>query len=232
MPDSPLTFLPWLRSGLEAMSESDNDGRRKVSIPVNLVDENGQNQILDEHGQPLSISQSFILKGPGEVLGFNPNMVARTEPKNGANDFEPNYFPFVEFYDPDFPWRYFVQGDDGQKVIPWIALLVLKKNEFKVKPNENNKLPPILVVNKDLGAFPLPDSNQAWAWAHVQLSGIVPTQEENYNDDIEKFILENPGLNCSRLMCLRKLEPLTLYTAFVVPTSNKGRLAGLGKTEC
>ena len=33
-------------------------------------------------------------------------MVVRTEPLNWITDFEPNYLPFVEFYDEDFAWRY------------------------------------------------------------------------------------------------------------------------------
>ena len=33
-------------------------------------------------------------------------MIARVDPPQGATGFEPNYLPFVEFADADFPWRY------------------------------------------------------------------------------------------------------------------------------
>ncbi len=206
------------------MSQSGDGVRRTVSISVQLVDEN------DRCLEP--ISQVFTLKGPGEVVGFIPDMRARTEPQNGANDFEPNYFPFIEFDDPDYPWRYFIQDAGGARLLPWIVLVVLKKDEFKDGPRSSPEFPSIVVKKNAAQNIPLPDLRQSWAWAHVQLAGAIPrrdeiSDDEKYKEAIGAYIAENPELNCSRLMCLRKLEPLTEYYAFVVPTSNMGRLAGL-----
>jgi hypothetical protein len=219
--NSSLSFLPWLRSGLGAISEAQDDGkvRRKAAVTVDLVDENRNSQLEEKHTQP------FILKGPGEVLGFSPLMVARTEPCNRENDFEPNYFPYIEFVDPDFPWRYSLD-DNKDQLIPWIMLIVLKKDEFKITSKSKEKILKIKVRKNINGEFPLPkleQLKQSWAWAHVQLSGNIPE-----NTQLDKYIEENPGLHCSRLMCPRKLEEFTLYSAFVVPTYEIGRRAGLG----
>ena len=45
--------------------------------------------------------------GAGDVIGIDPQMIVRVEPPPGAGlHLEPNYMPFVEFADADFPWRY------------------------------------------------------------------------------------------------------------------------------
>jgi hypothetical protein len=49
-------------------------------------------------------SHAAVLRGPGDIIGFHDHLIARTEPVSGATDFEPNYFPFIEFKDPDFSW--------------------------------------------------------------------------------------------------------------------------------
>ena len=45
---------------------------------------------------------------------------------------------------------------------------------------------------------------------------------------LEATLAENPDLAYSRLVCPRRLEPNTAYHAFLVPTFETGRLAGLG----
>jgi hypothetical protein len=224
-PNASLSFLPWLRSGLGALSTSSASARRETTIPVNIKDEN--DAII---GDPEQQRFTFTLKGPGDVLGYSPLMVARTEPSAGANDHEPNYFPYLEFADPDLPWRYSL--DEDGKVKPWIVLIVLTRDEYDpiTDTDGENKRPAIVVQAKN-GTLPLPDLAQSWAWSHVQLTGEVPENPEDPEDPekIEKYIINNPELCCSRLMCPRKLEPNTRYSAFVVPAYEVGRKAGLGE---
>lgn len=217
--ESSLSFLPWIRRGLNALGVSGTTVRRKVTVGVDIKDEDGV-------VQGSSPGKDFDIKGPGDVMGFNPALVARTEPKNGENDFEPNYFPFIEFLEPDFPWR-FSLGDDIPGLIPWIVLLVLKKNEFSFVSRVKEKLPEKIILEKKNEVFPIPDLSLSWAWAHVQLAGSVP---QNNQDEVVEYIKRNPNLCCSRLMCPRKLEPLTTYSAFVVPTYKIGQLAGFGQS--
>src|SRR5262245_14142018 len=41
------------------------------------------------------------LYGPGDVTGLDAREVIRTEPQRFMTDFEPNYFPLIEFDRPD-----------------------------------------------------------------------------------------------------------------------------------
>ena len=63
---------------------------------------------------------------------------------------------------------------------------------------------------------PLDDS---WNWAHIQISG---------DAGLANTLAATPGNVISRLLCPRRLDPETSYTAFVVPAFENGRRAGLG----
>ena len=52
-------------------------------------------------------------------------MISRVEPQGGLRGFEPNYMPFVEFVDADFPWRYSLDAGDPARIKPWIVLIAL-----------------------------------------------------------------------------------------------------------
>ena len=59
--------------------------------------------------------QQIELYGPCDVLGFDSRIVTRTDPGPNVGDFEPNYFPIIEFADPDFPWRFTPAKEDGSE---------------------------------------------------------------------------------------------------------------------
>lgn len=229
--NASLTFLPWLRVGLNAMrSAGQVDNRRSVNLDVTVVDENGVNQ----HYYP----KKLVLKGPGDIVGFSPRMVGRTEPKDGETEFEPNYLPFVEFVDPDFPWRYSIESgtnavgssdsDTKARIMPWLTLIVLRRDEFAEGQTNKAKLPTITVFKQTV----LPDLHNAWAWAHVQVAGPIAADARNksgYEGVIKAVNDQTPELTCSRLVCPRKLDELTNYSAFVVPVYKMGRDAALGR---
>ena len=215
------TFSSWLRKGIGAkINETDNLGggvtavKERPTVPVDV-------QINTRN-----IHKDFALLGPGDVIGINPAMVVRTEPKHWITNFEPNYLPFIEFYDEDFAWRYTPAKAAGRKLRPWIALLVLKEDEF-TKDGRTFPLPNITVTQ----AAALPPHTDTWAWAHAHVN------EGHASDSaFEEFLkslhdLDNP--NCDkiicRLLCPRRLDADTAYHAFVVPAFETGRLAGLGQ---
>jgi len=211
MANSSLTFLPWLRKGLGA-GKAVFKGSIRGSAEISMQMTNSAGDIYPN----TPVSHEFLLRGPGDVLGFSPAAVERTEPKNGEEDFENNYFPYIIFKDADFPWRYSPENaDENGRLKPWIILLVLKNNEFELSRRT------LKVKINNVNLLPLPDLNQSHAWAHVQLAGDVPV-------NIQEYINAHPELCCSRLMCPRKLEPGIRYTAFVVPAYEVGRKAGLG----
>jgi hypothetical protein len=161
--------------------------------------------------------------GAGDVVGIDPRMIARVEPATGATGFEPNYMPFVEFVDADFPWRYSFDASTGSRVKPWLVLLALKPGEFEFIQQASSSLPRIRIADP---AASLPNLSQSWAFAHVHLA-----HGEQRSSDTARLIAERPDMHLSRLMCMRHLEPNTTYTLVLVPSTEAGRLAGLGKTE-
>ena len=152
------------------------------------------------------------LFGPGDVIGLDPRHVIRTEPRNFTVNFEPNYLCGIEFDTPDLPWLFTPASPNGGRLRPWVALIVLKPDEFKQPNIAPNPLPVIDVSN----IAALPDLADSWNWAHVQVSGDTPIASAAAGDVI------------SRLLCPRRLDPETPYTAFLVPAFEIGRLAGVG----
>ena len=219
------TFSSWLRNGIGGnVNQTDNlaDGspsvKERATVPVD-VQINGQN-----------IHKDFSLLGPGDIIGINPQMVVRTEPLNWITNFEPNYLPFIEFYEEDFIWRYTPAKANGDKLRPWIILLVLKDSEKEEEREfvfNQNRSPLSTVIVKSTDN--IPPLTQTWAWSHVHIN-------EGYNSttEFEEFLqslhdLNNPNADkiICRLMNPRKLESNQGYRAFVIPTFETGRLAGL-----
>ena len=97
-----------------------------------------------------------------------------------------------------------------------MALIVLKPDEFTQPSVAPNPLPVIDVSN----IAALPNLADSWNWAHVQVSGDTP---------IADAMASAPGNVISRLLCPRRLDPETSYTAFLVPAFEIGRQAGVGQ---
>jgi hypothetical protein len=220
------TFSSWLRKGIgNQIVDPDNLGaggtafiqRTDVSVTVQL------------NGAP--VFKNFALIGPGDIIGINPQMVVRTEPLKGADNVEPNYLAFIEFYDEELPWRYTPAQANGALLRPWIALLVLKEGTTPATSEftkNDTRLPLPTVTVKSAAA--LPPHTQTWAWGHVHTNDGYESHAA-----FEKFLLSlhdpnnsNADKIISRLLSPRKLEPEQSYRAFVVPAFETGRLAGLG----
>ena len=214
-------FLPWLRRGVSTEIERvDGNGPEapRARFPVTLIFNNGT---PDEQA-----TAHLVLSGPGEVAAINQRMIIRTDPRPDVFDAESNYFPLIEFDQPDFPWRYTPASATAQdRLRPWLALIVLADDEGIYTPADpvHGMLPKIAVPD-DL----LPDLSQSWAWAHVQITGLDRASAANA-DEIARIDREEPRRTLSRLLCARHLKPRTAYTAYLVPTFERGRLAGLNQ---
>lgn len=167
-----------------------------------------------------SIVTQVQTHGPGDVIGIDPRHIIRTDPRPFATDFEPNYFPEIEFEHPDFPWLFTPAAADteGKRLRPWVALIALTEDEFDRDKEAPHPLPRITV--KD--AKTLPPLDESWAWAHAQISGTTT--------DLASTVRKEPGRTISRLICARRLRARTRYHAFLVPTFALGVLAGTGAT--
>jgi len=203
-------FLAWSRQGISSTLDNPDYGGSLPDRPAVTV---GMN--VTAHG-PDSVTPvpavTVATFGPGDVQGFDPRHVVRTEPKASTPNFEPNYLAGIEFDTPDFPWLFTPAAPAGDRLRPWLALVVLANSEFTPAAGIVTPLPAIDVLT--LAA--LPPLNEAWAWAHTQVSG-------------DAGLATSPaGSVLSRLLCPRRLDPETTYTAFVVPAFENGRQAGLG----
>ena len=77
----------------------------------------------------------------------------------------------------------------------------------------------------------LPDLTQAWAWAHAQILGGAGRAGHRLRRRHRRRAARRRRRRgrCARLLCPRQLRPQTSYQAFLVPTFERGRLAGLGQ---
>jgi hypothetical protein len=136
---------------------------------------------------------------------------------------EPNHLPLIEFDQPDLPWRYTPsQATELDRLRPWMCLIALRDDEIlrRENPQRARRLPIITVGTEDL-----PFIDQIWAWAHVQASGV-----DQIDAASTAQLLENePHRLISRILCPRRLDPNTAYTAFLVPTFERGRRMGTGE---
>ena len=234
-PIATYSFLPWLRSGLaNQITSVDLDDtvklRAEVQVALELSGTQPDGGTLTE-----TVSRKVALFGPGDIVGIESRAIVRVEPRHWITNFEPNYFPFVEFYDEDFPWRYTPAAPNSARgrLRPWIALVVLAEGEFQEGKDVTGK-PLSFIDVDDLSLFPA--SEQLWAWAHVHVNrSLAASDGEFVSTDmnaviprLEAVLAENPDLAYSRLLCPRKLAERTAYHAFVVPTFESGRLSGLG----
>ena len=185
--------------------------------------------------QTADVDRDVQLYGPGDIVGLDPRAVVRIEPRDWITNYEPNFMPHVEFYDEDLPWRYTPAAPDGPRLQlrPWLCLAVLAEDEFVDGRNVAGKpLPYIDVTDPKV----LPNPDELWAWAHVHVNRTLAGGPAEFTSTDMNAVLprlravldENPDLAFSRLVCPRHLKPNTAYHAFLVPTFESGRLAGLG----
>ncbi|WP_284035458.1 hypothetical protein [Neobacillus sp. 114] len=209
------TFLPWMREGLASYIPKEDsfigamDSR--VKLPVSL-----------QVNHTLTASVQVRLYGPGDVTGFDQRQVLRTDPPHLTTGFEANYFASIEFDRPDFPWMFTPAAAKGNRLRPWIILIVLSKQEAKLEMATSQSLP-ILTIKSPYHEK-LPDLGESWAWAHTQVNG-----EAAGDQGLKGMLKGDPKLNLSRLICPRYLLPSTSYIACVVPAFDIGVKAGLGE---
>jgi hypothetical protein len=219
-------FQSWARRGIAAhITEPDTLGQPGAVLPPAERASVAIGVSINGAPQPPKV---FELVGPGDIQGLMRQMVVRTEPRPRVASFEPNYLAFVEFYDEDFPWRYTPARPRGERLRPWIALVVLAEDEV-ARDDRRVPLPVITVRTPQL----LPPSDESWLFAHVHTERDIPGSElsnlEQYLRNLREAVETDPDRIYSRLLSPRHLAPNATYHAFVVPAFEVGRLAGLGK---
>jgi hypothetical protein len=235
MSNATYTFLPWLRQGIANQISAASGARATVPIRLKLTYE----PVDGVEFSNLLPSRDIQLYGPGDVTGLDANAIIKVEPRNWITNFEPNYLPYIEFYDEDLPWRYSPLPNPGDhRLMPWLALVVLAEDEFKDNPNARDAPLPFLTFPAGNPGPVLPPPGQLWAWAHVHVNGdlvpdalpaVVSADSNAVGTRLTTALGGDPDLAYSRIVCPRRLKPQTSYAAFLVPTFEAGRLAGLGE---
>lgn len=216
-PDATLKILPWVRQGLaSAINAPDllgpaSPARASIAPTVSL---NGN-----------TAGMTVQLYGPADVASIDARQIIRTEPVPGTANFEPNYFPLIEFDRPDFPWLFTPLSANAQsKLRPWLCLVAVKKQPgvtFGSPPG--GSLPVLEIASPADASHELPPLQDSWAWAHSQAVPVDPSSPASLADAIDR----QPERSLSRLICARVLEPNADYLACLVPTFELGRRAGL-----
>ncbi|SFT99709.1 hypothetical protein SAMN04489724_3274 [Algoriphagus locisalis] len=244
MPDSVLasySFLPWVRQGLgNEILEADYLGN---AIPTNATLERPEipvtANVKASKGSTTSVVpvvKTVKVQGPGDVLGVNSKSIIRVHPKKGVTNFETNNLCYIEFYEEDLPWRFTPAAPVGNKLRPWLALVVLKENEFE--RSTGGTPTPFININIEALADVFCNEKDTYALAHVHVLEDLGDNPSNPAAQLSSKLAKNPDLALSRVLCPRKLEytspnpslafdPNT-YHAFLIPAFETGRLAGLG----
>lgn len=219
MANTTYRFLPWARRGLAdriTVPDPDNGGalpaRATVSVGLTV-------SAIPEARYALSIY------GPGDVVGVDPRLIVRTDPRPASTDVEPNYFPLIEFDPPDFPWLFTpAKASTNDHLRPWCALVVVDLSVVDPPRAEAGKPLPVLTVPSGVVAVELPDLDESWAWAHTQ--AVTPLGPV----DLATELAAKPAMNVSRIMAPRRLEGGKRYAACLVPAFDVGVARGLGDT--
>ena len=98
MAQAAYRFLPWARRGLSTMVAAPDTGQdlpQRPSLAAGLTVSGA-----GSHGVDLS------LYGPADVIGIDPRLIIRTDPKPHTTDCEPNYLAGIEFDLPELPWLF------------------------------------------------------------------------------------------------------------------------------
>lgn len=230
------SFLPWLRLGLANQLQAVNTPgktRATVHVRINIRGTKKDSPDLNDF-----VERDVEIYGPGDIIGIDPRVIIKNEPHHWITNFETNYLPYVDFYDEDFLWRYTPEVPDKTKhrLRPWISLIVLREDEFDDTQKAINKPLPFIDVKDPATAFPRFD--QIWAWAHVHVNQDIAAKAadivakasdmDTVLGKFEALLKKDPDLAHSRLLCPRKLDENTAYHAFIIPSFETGRLAGLG----
>lgn len=232
------SFLPWLRLGVANNIQNDDLDQSVMARATMAVDLTLTGAPVEgETALTAAVHRDVELYGPGDVVGIEAGAIVKVEPREGITNFEPNYLPYIEFYDEDFPWRYTPAAPDltRHRLRPWLALIVLEEGEFRNSAVTSARPLPAFELTAPVETS-FPPARQLWAWAHVHVNrdlvkedGITTsTDGDAASARLEQVLSSNADHAYSRILSPRRLAPNVNYHAFLVPSFESGRLAGLG----
>src|SRR4051812_19977873 len=186
----PYRFAPWSRRGLARAHRNPDTSagglavRPRITVGLTL-------QAKADGGPAAAVSGdvNLTLYGPADVIGIDPRLIVRTDPRPNVTNFEPNYLAIVDFDPPDFPWLLTPAHADGADHLrPWLVLIVVKRRTIGVPTITGGRpLPSIALRGVDV-ATELPDLNESWLWAHTQaVSQVAAADRTALSGELQNF---------------------------------------------
>lgn len=215
-------YFPWVRKGLGAFIDEkeslEADGtilcRPELTVKSTYTARHNQPKEGEEEetsGVVLEKTVKFV--GPGDILKINPSAVMKVHPEEGMVGFPVDYLPYIEFWEPDFLWRYTPASADEDKLRPWLMLVTVKKEDLRV-----------FTPGEGLPYFSVDEA--AWNKAFPTIADhVCSAHAQGRNENRPDFC---------RLLGMRKdisLDKWTEYVCLLIPAYETGRLRGLGLEE-
>lgn len=217
---SSYQFLPWLRQGLATRLPAATSGAGRASLSLAATFTATGASVPQ---QTLTLPPVQLL-GPGDVTGLDARQIVRTDPVDGATGFELDHYPTVDLGSPVLPWLFTPLAPTANRIQPWLCLVVVRVQDGVRRTVDTARHLTVLEIDTPADArTELPNLADAWAFAHVQISGTIAAP-----DTIGTILANQPQRVVSRLLCPTPLRPDSRYWACVVPTFAAGRAAGLG----
>jgi len=216
-------YFPWVRKGLgtyiDEKESLGQDGMILCRPELTVKSKYNVRHNLPEEGQAAEESTVILEKtvkfnGPGDVLRINTSAVMKVHPEAGSEGFPVQYLPYIEFWEPDFLWRYTPAAENDGKLRPWLALVVCRQEDVRLGTIGNA---PYFTFIGDDGA---------WAKAFPSVSGLHRCAHAQGG--------EADKADFCRLLGMRDEESLDStadYVALLIPAYETGRLRGLGLEE-
>ena len=182
MSNEQSNLYSWVRKGISSqIAETDNLGvgsGTSVERPfVQLAVELASTPVNKKDSESVSSTemQSFSIVGPGDILTVSNNSVMNFFPPSGSKGFPTEYDPYIEFWEPDFAWRYTpasptqATSEKGSQLRPWLALVTCPVGSYSISKNSNGVDIVTLNINsQDEYDYIFPDSTKIHETAHAQ----------------------------------------------------------------
>lgn len=206
------TFVPWVRTGLAAAQESAGSDPVRATVRIRLT-------VTDGAAASETVDRTLVIRGPGDVVGLDPGQIIRRFPAHGTIDAEESLLAHIEFDRPELPWLFSPFASAGDRIAPWLALVVCDATRSTEEPG-----PPGMPRRLRTRLGELQSLDDSWAWAHAQVVGPAAGAPSV----ADRLSASYGPVNLSRLMCPRKLDHDKHYIAALVPAFDCGRRSALG----
>lgn len=164
-------------------------------------------------GQPIiGTAPGLELAGPGDVIALHEAQIAGRFPAPDASGVDPTSFAWIEFHRPDLPWLFTPFAPVGNRLQPWLVLLVLREDEATLR--RVDAIWRLRVTNPAA----LPDLSHSYAWAHAQFTRSGPDTVLPPPPPLRGEAFGEGASARSRLLCPRRLGDRQRYVACLVPS--------------